>query len=125
MLSRSRLFRFEPLGHEQTLDLLKRALADPERGYGNRQIAITDEAIEHLAFVASGDARTAFNALELAVASTRPTPTASSTTTPERSSAPFWCLPRSSTSKDDVWQANSRTPPSGAQPLNYESVDAL
>ncbi len=74
MLSRSRLFRLEPLGHEQTLDLLRHALADPERGYGSRQIAISDEAIEHLAFVAGGDARTALNALELAVASTGPDP---------------------------------------------------
>lgn len=72
LLSRSRVFQFNSLTTASTLDLMKRALADAERGYGARQIEITDEALEHLADVAGGDARTALNALELAVESTMP-----------------------------------------------------
>ena len=70
LLSRSRVFQLRPLTEEQTLVVLRRALQDPERGYGQRQIEITDQAIAHLAHVAGGDARTALNALELAVEST-------------------------------------------------------
>ncbi|MBI5879393.1 MAG: AAA family ATPase [Chloroflexi bacterium] len=72
LLSRSRIFQLKPLGSPETLMLLHRALADSERGYGGRAVAIDDEALEHLAFVAGGDARTALNALELAIESTAP-----------------------------------------------------
>jgi putative ATPase len=74
LLSRSRVFQLRPLTEEQTLIILRRALQDPERGYGQRRIDITAEALEHLAHVAGGDARTALNALELAVESTPPDP---------------------------------------------------
>ncbi|MBI4675834.1 MAG: AAA family ATPase [Chloroflexi bacterium] len=72
LLSRSRVFQFKPLTQDATLGLLRRALADAERGYGARQLEITDEALEHLAEVSGGDARSALNALELAVESTAP-----------------------------------------------------
>lgn len=72
LLSRSRVFQFRPLETAETVGLLRRALADSERGYGGRGIQITEEALEHLAEVAGGDARTALNALELAVESTPP-----------------------------------------------------
>lgn len=72
LLSRSRVFQFRPLETAETLGLLKRALADSEFGYGARKIEMTDEALAHLAEVAGGDARTALNALELAVESTSP-----------------------------------------------------
>jgi putative ATPase len=74
LLSRSRVFQFRPLDTEETDGLLRRALGDAENGYGGRRIEITDEAIAHLAEVAGGDARTALNALELAVESTSPSP---------------------------------------------------
>jgi len=74
LLSRSRVFQLRPLTEAQTLIILRWALQDSERGYGQRQIDISDEAIEHLAHVAGGDARTALNALELAVESTPPDP---------------------------------------------------
>jgi len=48
------------------------SIRDPERGYGERTIEIGDEALQHLAHVSGGDARTALNALELAVESTAP-----------------------------------------------------
>lgn len=72
LLSRSRIFQFKPLSTAATVGLLKRALADAERGYGARRIEIMDDAIQHLADVAGGDARSALNALELAVESTHP-----------------------------------------------------
>jgi putative ATPase len=74
LLSRSRVFQFRPLSLSDTLGLLRRALGDPERGYGGRAIAITDQALQHLAEIAGGDARTGLNALELAVESTAPGP---------------------------------------------------
>ena len=52
--------------------LLQRALADNERGYGNRAISISSDAANHLVDVAGGDARSLLNALELAVESSEP-----------------------------------------------------
>ena len=72
MLSPSRIFHLEPLTAEQVRDLLLRALHDSERGYGDCPITIADDALAHLADMAGGDARTALNALELAVESTTP-----------------------------------------------------
>ncbi len=72
LVSRSRIFQLRPLMEEEIVLLLRRALADSERGYGGRGVAVTQEALEHLARVAGGDARTALNALELAVESTVP-----------------------------------------------------
>ena len=67
LVSRSRLFRLLPLEPQDLHNLLQRALADPERGYGLRAVAIAPEAAEHLVQVAGGDARSLLNALELAV----------------------------------------------------------
>jgi putative ATPase len=72
LLSRSRIFQLQPLTSDQAIQLMRRALSDKEHGYGERVIHISDEALEHLAHVAGGDARTALNALELAVESTAP-----------------------------------------------------
>lgn len=74
LLSRSRVFRLYPLSEEEILLILRRALEDPERGYGARSIEITEDALRHLAAQSNGDARTALNALELAVESTPPDP---------------------------------------------------
>ncbi|MDD9862670.1 MAG: AAA family ATPase, partial [Cyanobacteria bacterium MAG STY2_bin_7] len=72
LVSRSRLFRLLPLEPEDLQRLLQRALADDERGYGNRAIAISSDAANHLVDVAGGDARSLLNALELAVESSEP-----------------------------------------------------
>ena len=69
LVSRSRLFRLLPLEPEDLQRLLQRALADKEQGYGDRSIVISNEAANHLVDVASGDARSLLNALELAVES--------------------------------------------------------
>jgi putative ATPase len=72
LVSRSRVFQMQPLSPEAVRTLLLRALADPERGYGSRRIALDDDALAHLVHVSGGDARSALNALELAVESTAP-----------------------------------------------------
>jgi len=71
-VSRSRLFRLQPLEADELGQLLERALADPERGYGDRPVALEPAAAAHLLDVASGDARSLLNALELAVETTEP-----------------------------------------------------
>jgi putative ATPase len=72
LVSRSRIFRLEPLSKEDILTLLRRALEDKKRGLGNYRCAIAPEALLHLAEAARGDARLALNGLELAVLSTMP-----------------------------------------------------
>ncbi len=71
LLSRARVFQFRPLGKEEILSLLERALED-ERGYKGRGVTVDRDALEHIAESAEGDARFALNALELAVESTPP-----------------------------------------------------
>ncbi len=72
LVSRSRIFQFEPLADDEVKGILERALQDREHGYGSRDVQISDEALAHLVRVAAGDARDALNALELAVESTPP-----------------------------------------------------
>jgi putative ATPase len=69
LLSRTRVVRLEPLPDEDVAGLIDRALADPERGLGGQQIRLEAEARAALIRLASGDARTALNALEAAVQS--------------------------------------------------------
>ncbi|MDW7684606.1 MAG: replication-associated recombination protein A [Bacillota bacterium] len=66
LLSRMRIFPFEPLLQSDIRELLERALLAPEAYLGD--VTVDDEALEHLAVMANGDARTALNALELAAA---------------------------------------------------------
>ncbi|HNA90201.1 MAG TPA: AAA family ATPase, partial [Anaerolineales bacterium] len=72
LISRSRVFQLRNLNQIETGVLLDRALTDKERGYGNKKIEFEHDARAHLIEVASGDARNALNALELAVESTTP-----------------------------------------------------
>ena len=72
LISRSRVFQLRNLNQQETGILLDRALSDKERGYGDRNIKLDDDARNHLIDVASGDARNALNAIELAVESTAP-----------------------------------------------------
>ncbi len=69
LVSRSQVFQFEPLGEAEVAELVRRALADNERGYGGLAINIADEAIRHWAVSSDGDARRALTALEIAVLS--------------------------------------------------------
>ena len=70
LVSRSRIFQLRNLNQSEIGILLDRALSDTERGYGKRIINLTPEARAHLVDMATGDARNALNALELAVEST-------------------------------------------------------
>lgn len=70
LVSRARLFRLQPLEPTALQRLLDQALADTERGYGDRQVHLSQEARDHLVQVAGGDARSLLNALELAVETT-------------------------------------------------------
>jgi putative ATPase len=72
LVSRSQVFRLEPLRPPDLITLMKRALADKERGLGNHKIDTTAEALEFLAEVSDGDARKALNALEIGVLTTAP-----------------------------------------------------
>ncbi len=72
LVSRSRIFRLEPLGHKDLRTIAFQALADPERGYGTLKVQVDPDALDHLVNVAGGDARSVLNALELAVETTPP-----------------------------------------------------
>lgn len=69
LVSRSRVFQFEALSNEDIIALLKRALADKERGLGNYRVEVAPGALEFLAEVSDGDARRALSALEVGVLS--------------------------------------------------------
>jgi putative ATPase len=74
LLSRTRIFIFEPLTEAELIAILKRALADRERGLGDLRVDMAEEALAYLARLSGGDARRALNTLELAVLSTPPGP---------------------------------------------------
>ncbi len=72
LLSRARVFRLKAMEEQQLVDLLRRAASDPERGLGDLQLSLDEDAVWHWARMAEGDARTALNALELAALTTEP-----------------------------------------------------
>jgi putative ATPase len=71
LVSRSTMFQFEPLSEAEIAELVRRAIADPQRGFGSMDLKVDDDAIAHWARISDGDARRALNALEVAVLSTR------------------------------------------------------
>jgi putative ATPase len=72
LVSRSQVFRLEPLSVEQLEQLIDRALADKERGLGNYNVKMDSDARRHLAKLGDGDARKCLNALEIGVLTTPP-----------------------------------------------------
>lgn len=70
LLSRSRVFELKSLEKEDIKVLLKRAVYDKEKGMGAFRAEIDDDALEFLADLAGGDARSALNAMELGVLTT-------------------------------------------------------
>ena len=66
LLSRSRVYVLKPLTEEQIVELLKRALADEERGLGAMKLRASDDVLKKIAAYSSGDARSAYNVLEVA-----------------------------------------------------------
>ena len=71
LLSRSKVYVLKPLGPDQIVTILRRALEDRERGLGALEIAADDDALAGLARYANGDARVALNMLETAAATVR------------------------------------------------------
>jgi len=74
LVSRSRIFQFEPLSKDDIKTLIRRALADVERGLGRWQVNMHEDALEFLAEVSDGDARRALSALEVGVLSSQEFP---------------------------------------------------
>lgn len=70
LISRSSIFKLNPLSKENIKLLIRRAIEDSEKGMGAYDVSITEEAIDFLADVSEGDARHALNAIELGVLST-------------------------------------------------------
>lgn len=70
LISRSSVFMLKPLSVEHIEKILRNALADKERGLGNYELNVCDEALKYLSDISNGDARIALNALELAVLTT-------------------------------------------------------
>lgn len=71
LISRSTVFQFHPLSEDDVAGVIRRAIADRKRGFGNLNLQVSDEAIAHWARVSDGDARRALTALEVAVLSAR------------------------------------------------------
>src|SRR5947209_263815 len=68
LLSRCRVYILKPLTEDQIIVLLQRALQDSERGLGKMNVRASEEMLWQIAVYASGDARAAYNVLEVAVA---------------------------------------------------------
>jgi putative ATPase len=69
LLSRSQVFVLKPLSEDDTVAILRRALADETRGLGGLPLTVTDDAVRGIARYANGDGRVALNLLEFAAAS--------------------------------------------------------
>jgi len=72
LVSRSQIFEMRPLTTEDLVGLLRRAVADSDRGLGHMKLAVDDEAFAHLATMSDGDARKALNSIEIAALTTPP-----------------------------------------------------
>lgn len=70
IVSRCRIFQFEPLDETDVLLAMERALSDRERGFGGKNVILDSDAARHIARIANGDVRSALGALELAVLTT-------------------------------------------------------
>lgn len=70
IVSRCRVFQFEPLGENDVMQAMHRALQDKERGYGQLNVVADEDALRHIARIAGGDTRAALGAVELAVLTT-------------------------------------------------------
>ena len=66
LLSRTRVYILKELTEEQIVRLLRRAIEDKERGLGNMNLSVADDTLQRIATLSSGDARSAYNVLEVA-----------------------------------------------------------
>jgi len=70
LISRSSVFMLKPLSEENILQIINNAINDKDRGLGNYDLKIEEDAKKYLAIVCSGDSRIALNSLELAATTT-------------------------------------------------------
>ncbi|HYK73785.1 MAG TPA: replication-associated recombination protein A [Pseudoneobacillus sp.] len=70
--SRCQIFELKPLAPEEIKEALLAALNNPDRGLGDMDVTISDEALNHFASASGGDVRSSLNALELSVLSAKP-----------------------------------------------------
>ena len=117
LLSRSRVYVLKPLTEEQIVLLLRRALEDTERGLGTMNLSASDGIFRQIAAYSSGDARSAYNVLEVAAAlaldKTR------SVLSPQESFAPA-ILNRCGWVSSNIWGSPRRQ--HGSSQLNSEKV---
>jgi putative ATPase len=64
LVSRSKIFRLNPLSADELKEVLRRALDDEERGLGKMNVEVDGDALEHIVYMSGGDARVALNTLE-------------------------------------------------------------
>ena len=83
LLSRTKVYVLDPLTTPQIAELLRRAIADKERGLGAENVSASEDVLFRIASFANGDARSAYNTLELAARSAKPGADASRTITRE------------------------------------------
>lgn len=72
LLSRCRVLALKPLTSDDLKTILKNAAADKDRGLGNMNLVVSEDAIDHIVKASHGDARTALNALEIAAGAAMP-----------------------------------------------------
>ncbi|RJE91006.1 replication-associated recombination protein A [Paenibacillus sp. 1011MAR3C5] len=70
LLSRSTLFQLEALEEKHSMEAMRRAMADADRGLGFMKLIADEEALQHIAAMSGGDIRRSLNALELAAVTT-------------------------------------------------------
>ena len=80
LLSRCRVYVLKPLTEDQIVVLLQRALVDTERGLGEMHLQASDNALRKIAVYSSGDARSAYNVLDVAATLSAETPAATEIT---------------------------------------------
>src|SRR6266700_4110047 len=83
LLSRTKVYVLDPLTTPQIVELLRRALNDKDHGFGSELIEASEDILFRIASFANGDARAAYNTLELAVRAARPNENAARVITPE------------------------------------------
>jgi len=82
LLSRTKVYVLDALTAPQIVDLLRRALSDSEHGLGNFHLDATNDVLFRIASYSNGDARTAYNTLELCARSAKPSASSTADETP-------------------------------------------
>lgn len=116
LVSRSTLLRLEPVPVDAVVDVLKRAIADPDRGYGKLNLLVDDDALRLWAVKSDGDVRRALTALEVAVLSSAPAP-------PSESDSPGPIHVTLATAEESIQQKATVYDASGDQ--HYDAISAM